>query len=160
MTSTQHDFLKNEFVGLLKQVPADTPPKWGKMSFQQMVEHFANVMRVASGKAVFPNILTPEDRLVKMREFMMSDKPFQENTKNPLMPETPAPVKNATLEAAINELDEEVKFFFSVFDANNLQTTRNPLFGDLTYEQNLQLLYKHAWHHLKQFGIGMERSKG
>lgn len=160
MTSTQHDFLKNEFVGLLKKIPADTPPKWGKMSFQQMVEHFADVMKVASGKSVFTTIVTPEERLVKMREFMMSDKPFQENTKNPLMPETPAPVRNITVEAAINELEKEVKHFFSVFDTNNLQTTRNPLFGDLTYEQNLQLLYKHAWHHLRQYGIRREGLEG
>ena len=159
MMSTQQDFLKNEFINLIKSIPTDTSPKWGKMSFQQMVEHFVDVMKIASGKTAFPEILTPEDRLEKMRAFMMSNKPFQENTKNPLLPETPAPVRSVSPEAAITELEKEIRFFFSVFENNNLHITRNPLFGDLTYDENLHLLYKHAWHHLRQFGIGMEGIK-
>ena len=87
-----------------------------------------------------------------MRDWIMSDKPFRENTANPLMPEVPAPVRNPSVEDALRELDTEMKYFFTVFEQNNLNTTRNPFFGDLNFEQNVQLLYKHALHHLKQFG--------
>ncbi len=83
----------------------------------------------------------------------MSEKPFRENTKNPYVPETPAPVKHTTIEAALNELQEELRYFFNVFEENKLQQTRNPFFGDLNFEQNIQLLYKHALHHLRQFGV-------
>jgi hypothetical protein len=83
----------------------------------------------------------------------VSDKPFRENTPNALMSEVPAPVRNPSVESAITELQQELNYFFTVFEKNNLQVTRNPFFGDLNYEQNIHLLYKHAWHHLKQFGV-------
>ena len=88
-----------------------------------------------------------------MRAFLESEKPFRENTRNLLMPEVPAPVRNPSKEEAVKELKTELEFFFSVFEKNNMQVTRNPFFGDLNYEQNVQLLYKHATHHLKQFGM-------
>ena len=86
---------------------------------------------------------------------MLSEKPFKENTVNPLMPEVPAPVVNISTEAAINELQKELDYFFSVFEKNDLQVTRSPFFGDLNYEQNVHLLHKHALHHLRQFGISI-----
>jgi hypothetical protein len=123
------------------------------MTVQQMIEHFADYMRIASGKAVYAEIMTPPEQLDRMRSFLESEKPFRENTKNPLMPEVPAPVRNPSKAEAVKELKEEFDYFFAVFEENNLQVTRNPFFGDLNYEQNIQLLYKHAVHHLRQFGV-------
>ncbi|HWJ90418.1 MAG TPA: hypothetical protein VNR87_04865, partial [Flavisolibacter sp.] len=65
----------------------------------------------------------------------------------------PAPVKNISCNAALDELENEIKHFFSVFEKNNLRVTRNPFFGDLNYEENIHLLHKHALHHLRQFGV-------
>ena len=146
-------FLKNDFISLLKQTSTDTLPAWGKMGLQQMVEHFSDAVRSASGKLSITQIFTPEENLPKMRAFLMSDKPFRENTPNPLMPETPGPVRNKTIDEALAELRQEIDTFFSVFQNNNQQQTRNPFFGDLDFEQNVQLLYKHALHHLRQFGL-------
>ncbi len=146
-------FLRNRFVPLLRQIPTETPPAWGKMTLQQMIEHFADSVRIASGKAVHTEIVTPPEQLEQYRKFMESDKPFRENTVNPLLPEVPAPVRNPSKEEAVKELQEEIDFFFSVFEKNNMQVTRNPFFGDLNYTQNIHLLYKHALHHLKQFGV-------
>jgi hypothetical protein len=146
-------FLRRRFVPLLEGLPSETKPSWGKMTVQQMIEHVADFMRIASGKAVFTKIVTPPERIDKLRSFLESDKPFRENTRNPLLPEVPAPVRNPSKEEAVKELKEEVDDFFTLFEKNRLQVTRNPIFGDLNYEQNIQLLYKHALHHLKQFGI-------
>lgn len=153
MSADKIDFLHHRFVSMLKQIPSDTPPKWGKMTLQQMIEHFADYTRIASGKTPFTDIMTPPGNLQRMRDFVMSDKPFRENTPNPLMPEVPAPVRNPSVEEAIKELKNEIEYFFTVFNKNNLQVTRNPFFGDLNYEQNVHLLHKHALHHLKQFGV-------
>ena len=49
MSAEKIDFLKQRFIALLKQIPSDTPPQWGKMTFQQMIEHFADYTRIASG---------------------------------------------------------------------------------------------------------------
>lgn len=120
-----------------------------------MIEHFADSVRIASGKTVFTDVITPPENLDRIRNFILSEKPFKENTVNSLLPETPAPVKNPSVEEALKELKEEIHFFFSVFEKNNLQVTRNPFFGDLNFEQNVHLLHKHALHHLKQFTVSI-----
>ena len=153
MNTAKADFLKYRFVPLLRQIPSDTTPQWGKMTLQQMIEHFSDNVRIASGKTVYSDFVFPDDQLQNAREFMLSEKPFKENTVNPLLPEVPAPVINVSTEEAINELQKELNHFFSVFEKNNLQVTRSPFFGDLNYEQNIHLLHKHALHHLRQFGV-------
>jgi len=146
-------FLKREFIPLLKQIPSDTLAAWGKMTFQQMTEHFSDSVRISSGKSAHTNIVTPAGNLQRMQDFLMSDKPFKENTLNPLMPEVPSPVRNKNISDAIAELETELQYFFMVFEKNPHQLTRNPFFGDLNFQQNVQLLYKHALHHLRQFGL-------
>jgi len=159
MTSAEKtEFLKFRFIPLLKQIRSDTTPQWGKMTLQQMVEHFSESVRIASGKTAHIDFVFPPDQLQKNREFVLSEKPFRENTPNPLMPEVPAPVVNVSTEEAMSELDKEIKFFFTVFEKNNLQVTRNPFFGDLNFEQNVHLLHKHALHHLRQFGVTLTQS--
>jgi hypothetical protein len=152
MHAAKAEFLRSRFVPLLQQIPSDTKAAWGKMTLQQMIEHFADSVRIASARAPHTDILTPAENLDRVRAFLESEKPFRENTPNALMPEIPAPVRNPSKEEALKELKNEIDFFFSVFEKNNLQVTRNPFFGDLNYDQNVQLLYKHAMHHLKQFG--------
>jgi len=107
----------------------------------------------ASGRLKIDHIMTPPGNLEKMREFMMSNKPFKENTKNPLMSEEPAPPRYKTVQGAIGALQQELIYFFEAFEKDPALITRNPFFGDLNFEQNLQLLYKHALHHLRQFGV-------
>jgi hypothetical protein len=153
MNAEKTEFLKYRFVSLLKQIPTETPPQWGKMALQQMIEHFSESVRIASGKTVHTDFIFPPEQLKKYRDFVLSEKPFKENTVNPLMPEVPAPVINVSTEEAINELQKELNYFFSVFEKNKLQVTRSPFYGDLNYEENIHLLHKHALHHLRQFGV-------
>lgn len=160
MNAEKADFLRNRFVSLLEKIPTETKPLWGKMTLQQMIEHFAESVRIASGKIVHTDIITPPEQLDKLRAFVLSDKPFRENTLNPLLSETPAPVRNPSKEEAVKELQEEINFFFSVFEKNNMQVTRNPFFGDFNYEQNVHLLHKHALHHLRQFQLSAEEKTG
>jgi hypothetical protein len=152
------DFLKYRFIPLIKQIPSDTKPGWGKMTLQQMVEHFSDSVRIASGKTSYNDFVFAPEQLQRNREFILSEKPFRENTSNPLMPEVPAPVINVSSEEAITELEKEINFFFNVFEKNNLQVTRSPFFGDLNFEQNVHLLHKHALHHLRQFGLVLTQS--
>ncbi|HZH65509.1 MAG TPA: DinB family protein [Flavisolibacter sp.] len=151
MNAEKVDFLHYKLVPLLQKISTDTKPAWGKMTLQQMIEHIAYSMRIASGKIMFAEVITPPEHLERLRDFLLSEKPFKENTPNALLPETPAPVKNPSIEEALKELKDEICTFFSVFEKDSLQVTRNPFFGDLNFEQNVHLLYKHALHHLRQF---------
>lgn len=154
MNFEKENFLRTKFVPHLQQLTTDTPPLWGKMNVQQMIEHFSDVMMVASGKIKLP-IATPSDKLPRLREFLMSEKPFKENTKSPVLGEEPAPLRKHTREAAIGKLQEEIIYFFEVFEKNPGMKTTNPVFGELDFDMNVQLLYKHALHHLRQFGINV-----
>jgi hypothetical protein len=155
MNAEKEHFLKKSFVSLLQQIPSDRPPAWGKMSLQQMIEHFTDAVRTASGKLATKKVFTKEEDVPKMQAFLKSDKPFRENTPNPLMPEVPAPVRNASIATAMSELQAEIDYFFDVFGANPKLYTTNPFFGDLDYDMNVQLLHKHAMHHLRQFGVAI-----
>jgi hypothetical protein len=154
MSIEKENFLRTKLITHLQRLDPDTAPQWGKMSVQQMIEHYGgDAVRNASGRLQIDTIMTPPENLNRMREFMLSDKPFKENTKNPLMGDEPAALRYKTVQAAIGALQQELIYFFEAFEKNPSLVTRNPFFGDMTFEQNVQLLYKHALHHLRQFGV-------
>jgi hypothetical protein len=152
MMDDKLEFLRNDFIFNLKHLAPDATGLWGVMNGQQMVEHFSEAVKNASGKLKLPQVNHGE-KLEKFRRFLMSDKPFNQNTKNPLLGETPPAAKHSTIQAAIAELQQEIDHFIETFKKNPQLTTQNPFFGQLTFEENVQLLYKHAQHHLKQFGL-------
>lgn len=154
MSLEKENFLRTKLITLLQRLDPVTPPRWGKMSVQQMIEHYGgDAVRNANGRLKMETIITPLEHLDRMREFMMSEKPFKENTKNPLMGEEPAPLRYKTVQGAIGALQQELIYFFEAYEKNPAMIIRNPFFGDLNFEQNVQLLYKHALHHLRQFGV-------
>ncbi len=154
MSIEKENFLRTKLVSYLQRLDPATPPRWGKMNVQQMVEHYAgDAVRNASGRLKIDTIVTAPENLARMREFMMSDKPFHENTMNPLMGAEPPALRYKTIQGAIGALQQELIYFFEAYEKDPQLIVRNPFFGDLNFEQNVQLLYKHALHHLKQFGV-------
>jgi hypothetical protein len=145
------DFLVSELPARLRQLDANAKGSWGMMNGQQMVEHFILSVKNASGKFPQP-MVTPDDQLEKFRSFLHSEKPFRENTKNPLIGD-PLPQHYPSMEAAINKLQTELDHFVDAFKQDPSLTTLNPIFGQLDFDGNVQLLHKHAMHHLRQFGL-------
>ena len=143
-------FLKSDFTKLLSELPADAPRKWGKMGVQQMIEHMSDYVRIANGRTPM-DVVTEADRVPRVQNFLMSEKPFPENTPNILMPDEPAAVKNTSKEAAIAELQNELDHFFEVHHLEQGKNLNNPFFGELTFDMQVQLLHKHGTHHLRQF---------
>jgi hypothetical protein len=152
MADVREEFLKKYFIPLLEKLQKDKKGQWGKMNAQQMVEHLADSVKNASGKLILPLVNTGES-LQKSRDFLMSDHSFKQEIKNPLIPEEGFPLRKADLESAIDKLQKELNYFFEIFEKHTEMKTRNPIFGELDYKMNLQLLNKHFSHHLRQFGI-------
>ncbi|MCB0698732.1 MAG: hypothetical protein H6551_00735 [Chitinophagales bacterium] len=148
-------FLRNKFIPLLRTIDPEQKPLWGKMNVHQMIEHMSYSMRQANGKDKY-TLLTSQELLPRMESFLMSEKPFRENTPNKLLPDDPEAPIQPTIEAAIEELQEEIEDFFDVYNSEPSLIITNPFFGHLNYERQVQLLYKHALHHLKQFGVSQE----
>lgn len=150
---SQHlEFITVTFFEKLSAVSADTPPAWGRMNLQQMVEHLTDSIRYANGKDIQTEIVTPSERLPAVRDFLYSEKEFRPNTRNAKMGEEPAPVRHPDLSAAIRELQEDVAAYVARFSPDQAHTERNPFFGDLDFDGWNRLLYKHFLHHLRQFG--------
>ena len=93
------------------------------------------------------------ERLQQAREFLFTEKPFAQNIKNPFISETPPAPRKATIQGAIEKLQQELNYFFNVFENNPSLTTHSPFFGELDFAGNVHLLHKHALHHLRQFGL-------
>jgi hypothetical protein len=152
MNEEKLNFLKKEFIPLLQKMDPDTKPGWGKMNLQQMIEHFSGAVKIATGTLKFPGAVETNDG-GKSYAFMMSEKPFKERTNNPFLSEEPYPVRNHTLNAAIGELQVALLEFFMSYEKDADKRVLNPFFGNLNYAEQVQLLYKHALHHLRQFGV-------
>ena len=140
------------FPELLEKLQPTDSGNWGKMNALQMVEHLSASVRQASGKEV-KVLLTPADHLQRMRTFMLSEKPFKENTRNIEMPEDPAPAINSSMQDAIVELKLELADFLAFNQSNPQQKLMNPFFGVLDFEEWVHLLHKHAMHHARQFAL-------
>jgi hypothetical protein len=152
MNQEKFNFISVEFVPLLNALPAGAVGKWGKMNAQQMVEHVVGFFKVSTGKIKFP-LVTPVEHLPKYIEFLNSDKEFRENTKAPVLPEEPLPVRYATMAKSTNELAKDIKEFVDLFSNNDQLKTMHPVFGELNFDEWVLLHYKHVTHHLKQFGL-------
>lgn len=154
MNKGKLDFISKEFVPLLMDLPAAAKGKWGKMNGQQMVEHVSGFFKVSTQKLIFP-LVTPVDHLPKYREFLLSEKEFRENTQAPgnIVPEEPLPVRNASMNTALEELQNEIDHFILFFEEAPSRKTVHPVFGELDFEEWVLLHYKHVQHHSKQFGL-------
>jgi hypothetical protein len=150
--SEKLNFISNTVPKLLLQLSAESKGKWGVLNAQQMVEHLINSVRIANGKSL-EKLVTPIDNLERVRSFMLSDKPFKENTKNVQMPDIPAPAVMESMKQAIDQLSAELQDFLKAFENNPLDTITNPLFGDLNFEEWTHLLNKHFEHHCYQFNL-------
>jgi oxepin-CoA hydrolase/3-oxo-5,6-dehydrosuberyl-CoA semialdehyde dehydrogenase len=145
-------FLEKEFVPIVRRIDPLTPMRWGKMNAHQMVEHVSAFFKISTEKITYP-LTTPLEHLPKYREFLMSEKEFRENTRAPMLPAEPLPVEYKTMDEAINDLQEQVSNFFDYFDGQPEKRSSHPAFGELNFEEWVQLHHKHVKHHLKQFGI-------
>lgn len=148
----KENFFTGEYFTLLGKLKPDAKPQWGVLSAQGMVEHMTDSVGIAWERLKEP-MQTPPELLEKAKSFAMSDKPFKPNTKNSYMSETPAPLRNATIEAAIKELEAEMNLFMEFYKQRPGKIVTNPFFGDLNFAEWVHLLHKHAQHHLRQFSL-------
>ena len=152
MDNEKLSFLKSEYIPLLQQIPAEARPAWGLMNLQQMVEHMQDSVDIASGRKEYGGEWVSPNP-AQARAFLMSDKPFRENTRNPFLAAEPRPVRNHTVQGAIGELQASLLEFFNAFESEPGKRVFNPIFGELDFEGQTTLLYKHALHHLRQFEV-------
>jgi hypothetical protein len=144
-------FSLEEILMKLDRLNKTKQPQWGTMSAQRMVEHLSDSFRMASGKISFP-MEVPASALDKMQAFLNSDKPMAKNIQVAFAPDNAA-LRNEELELAIDEFAEEWIDFIDTFEAHSTKTTCHPYYGELSFNQWMQLHKKHVLHHFEQFEL-------
>jgi len=152
MDTNKLNFIKTEFAAFVDGLDATATGKWGKMNAQQMAEHVSGFFKVSTNKLKLPLVSTPE-HLEKLRVFLYSDKEFRENTKAPMLPDEPFPVRYSSMKESVDELKSEIDYFIELFEKTPGLITQHPVFGNLNFGEWVMLHYKHVLHHAKQFGL-------
>jgi hypothetical protein len=151
-TRAKLQFLQFTFIQQLRRLDSTTKPLFGKMNVHQMVEHFGWAVQIANNKVKL-DAPTDEAVLEKAIRFLHGDKLFKDNTTNKFLSEEPLPTTTASVGDAIDNLEDEIADFVEVYKNTPDLKIANPTFGMLDWYDQVQLLYKHALHHTRQFGI-------
>lgn len=144
----QHFF--EEVTDLLQRLTPQSAALWGKLTPQGAVEHLEDSLNtVISGNM---DHFFPENQAALI-QFIHGPKPFRENTRHPLLPENPIPLRNKSLEEAINKLSQAMVAYLKERNLHPERTPVHPGFGALSFETWDALLIKHFTHHLQQFSL-------
>jgi hypothetical protein len=147
-------YLQTDYIQQLEALDINTAPLFGKMNVHQMIEHMSYAFKQASGLLPLAP-LNDEATTQKMYTFMMSDKPFRDNTPNPYLPDEPEAPTHPSKAESIETLQQDIANFKTTFETDSDKRILNPFFGDLNFDEWTHLLHKHAQHHLRQFNANI-----
>ena len=148
----RESFLRGEFLERLAALEEGTPARWGGMTPQQMVEHLEWVFAISNGRERVECPVPAAER-ERVKPFLRSNMPTPRGFENPVLTQGLPPLRHATLDAARAALRSEVGRFFAAAASEPAAPRTHPLFGPLDAEDWSRAHYKHAHHHLLQFGL-------
>lgn len=134
---------------LLRRLDAlrpDQRPRWGRMTAPQMVAHLLEAFRMPSGELRMRRSFVPARPLVRWLMLYVLPFPKGAPTAPQLLARTPASWET-DLAALRRVIDAAAR------PAPGSPRGDHPLFGDMSVEDWGVLLFKHADHHFRQFGI-------
>ncbi|MES2225162.1 MAG: DUF1569 domain-containing protein [Patescibacteria group bacterium] len=120
---------------------------WGAMSVQQMVQHCILVEEMYLGKKQYKQVFLGKLLgKIALREMLGKDKPMRHSA--PTMPE----FKNPEVSTDLESLKQQWVGLIQEYENSAVKEIVHPFFGKVSREQIGFIGYKHADHHLKQFG--------
>ena len=147
MKSMWQEATRREMQERLRSLTTDRPPKWGRFSAPQMVVHVADSFRSALGDLHVESKNLPL-RYTPLKQLVIYVLPFPKNA--PTAPELLAR-KPGDWAADIEALGTLMGRFAIVKPGGAWPV--HAAFGSLTGTQWGILMYRHADHHFRQFGI-------
>lgn len=144
---------RNTVFETLKKLQSDTPPLFGKMTPQHMIEHLMLALSFSNGKS--PQPLMVDERVAKtIKHYTINtNKEMSVGFKAPMLGDDLLPLTYSNLESAIEHLREELNSFDLYFKINPNATPVSPVIGELNYNEWIVFHNKHFTHHFKQFGL-------
>ena len=141
----------SEMIQRMDKLTENTPPIWGSMSAQRMVEHLSDCLKISSGKVKLP-LEVEEEKIEKMIQFLNSEKQIPKNFEASFAKKE-TPLRHEEIELAIDEFLLEWIEFEEFYEENLEKTTIHPNYGPLNYNQWCRMHSKHFTHHFEQFDI-------
>lgn len=141
-----------EVTALLKKLPEDTVPRWGKLRRGTLIEHLIWSVRQAMGRSNHvPYIGNWVTRAVVKPVFLSGVFAIPKNL--PL----PAKLRKQNIELResgdLETLHALLEEYAGLVQADELQPGMHPLFGPMSIDDWDRLLVLHFEHHLKQFAL-------
>jgi oxepin-CoA hydrolase/3-oxo-5,6-dehydrosuberyl-CoA semialdehyde dehydrogenase len=144
-------FLRQAILAAVERLGDDAAPRWGRMRAQEMVEHLLWAFELSTGRARTVCDVPPAE-LPRMRRFLFSNRASPREFMNPALVSGLPPLRFPTLADAKAALRGELQRFLDApRSAETLYT--HPVFGPIGYDEWHRTHYKHACHHLLQFGL-------
>ena len=147
MGSILIDADRAEIVARLRSLSISSTRRWGQMDVAGMLQHLYLSTRMALGDLEVPSVNKRAFQKFPLKHLALYVLPFPKGA--PTAPELKT-VEASSLEterAALLELLERIGA-----GPHDGAGPAHPLFGTLTWREWGVVMYKHADHHLKQFG--------
>jgi hypothetical protein len=138
---------KEELIRRINSLNPQSKAQWGKMNVCQMIRHAALGDKMLQGELKIKRVLIGRlfGRMI-LKQVMKDDAPFRKNS--PTSPQLQTPAESRDIEAYKKEWINRI----GQYNNNDTQGINHPFFGAMTGEQIGMFAYKHADHHLRQFG--------
>lgn len=147
------EFLQEAFPLLLEKLQADAKAVWGQMSAQHAVEHLSGVILISNGRFEAPAMYDEEKLQRNYNHVIAGKNRLKRNTKAPILPAEPLPLRFASLAEAKEKLLQNLDKFFSYYAENPEKKHVHPAFGLLGFEEWAYFHEIHCQYHLDQFGL-------
>jgi hypothetical protein len=138
---------RREIDSRVARLSPDAAPLWGRMSAPQMIAHLTQAVLMATGELPVADRKTPL-RFPPLKQFAVYLMPFPRGL--PTAPELLARRPAGDWAREVAELRGAVERFVS--HGRTASWARHPAFGALSAHAWGVLTYRHADHHLRQFG--------
>ena len=135
-----------ELIGRINSLQTSTQAQWGKMDEYQMLKHCTMSEEIFLGKRTYKRLFI--GRLfgsIALKGILKNENPMKKN--QPTLPEMKI-TGTGNFEAERNKWIELLQGYNSFSNINFI----HPFFGKMTKDEIGKYVYKHADHHLRQFG--------
>ena len=148
MKSIFEQSTRDELISRIQRIDGQTKEQWGKMKLAQMLQHCLLWDEMVQGrvhcKRMFMGRIFGK---LALSSILKDDKPLGRNS--PTAPELVVKETSADIARLKNRWTNSIE----AYSAYNATFFIHPFFGKTTKEQIGWLAYKHADHHLRQFGV-------
>jgi len=137
----------------LSKLSAESPPLFGIMTAQHMLEHLLATILISYGK-LQTKLFNPADKAAKAKQLLIySEIDFPKGMKAPMIGDELPALRFPSIEIVKDKLAFEIAQFESYYRENARATQLHPVLGELNYEEWIIFHNKHFTHHFIQFNL-------